>query len=147
MRPHVYTLAVLACTAALAGCASDTVVAENSESEFITVEPVDVTPQIKITRYADENRDGVVTRKEAKADPRLAASFDHYDLDQNDKLDRGEFARLEAEQREARAAAAQAQTSRTWATEMRPDGYFGPGRTGQTLNRTGGDQSRPEDSE
>jgi len=146
MRPHTAALAVLACTAALAGCASDTIVAENSDSEFVTVEPVDVTPQTKITRYADENRDGVVTRKEAKADPALAASFDRYDLDQNDKLDRGEFARLEAQQREARAAAL-SQTSRTWTTEMRPDGYFGPGRAGQSLNRTGGDQSRPEDSE
>lgn len=144
MRPHPCALAVLAGTAALAGCATDTVVAENRESEFVTVEPVDVTPQI--TRYADENRDGQVTRDEAKADPRLAASFDRYDLDKNDKLDRGEFARLEAEQREARAAA-QTQTSRTWATEMRPDGYFGPGRTGQSLNRTGGGQSRPEESE
>jgi len=143
MRPHTYALAVLACTAALAGCASDTVVAENRESGLVTVEPVDVTPPI--TRYADEDRDGVVTRKEAKVDPKLAASFDRYDLDKNDKLDRGEFARLEAERREARAAAL-SQTSRTWSSEMRPDGYFGPGR-GQSLNRTGADQSRPEDSE
>lgn len=47
-------------------------------------------------RYADENRDGRVTRDEARADPYLAASFDRYDANANDELDRGEFARLEA---------------------------------------------------
>lgn len=47
-------------------------------------------------RYADGNRDGKVTRAEAQADPMLSASFDRYDLDDNDELDRGEFARLEA---------------------------------------------------
>ena len=138
MRPHSYTLAVLACAAALAGCARETVVAGNRD--FVTVEPADVTP--RITRYADENRDGQVTRDEAKADPNLVASFDRYDLDKNDKLDRGEFARLEAEQREARAAS---HAQRTEYTSLRPDGYIGPARVGQPLNRTGAEQSRPQD--
>ena len=138
MRPHTYALAVLACATALSGCARDTVVADNRD--FITVEPVDVTPQI--TRYADENRDGQVTRDEAKADPALAASFDRYDLDQNDKLDRGEFARLEAQQREARAESSQ--RSEPWLVDRRPDGYFGPARVGGSLNRTGAVQSRPD---
>lgn len=47
--------------------------------------------------FADKDRDGKVTRKEAKVDPALERSFNRYDLDENDILDRGEFARLEAE--------------------------------------------------
>lgn len=45
--------------------------------------------------HADPDRDGRVTRAEAQADPYLAASFDRYDIDQDEALDRGEFARLE----------------------------------------------------
>ena len=55
-------------------------------------------------RYADGNRDGKVTRTEALADPMLSASFDRYDADDNDELDRAEFARLEAHARESRGA-------------------------------------------
>lgn len=47
-------------------------------------------------RYADQDRDGRVTRAEAAADPALAASFDAFDENADGALDRGEFARLEA---------------------------------------------------
>lgn len=47
-------------------------------------------------RYADANRDGRVTREEARRDPALAAQFDHYDQDHSGDLDRAEFAQLEA---------------------------------------------------
>lgn len=47
-------------------------------------------------RYADQDRDGRVTRAEAQADPALAAAFDRYDDDADGALDRAEFARLEA---------------------------------------------------
>jgi hypothetical protein len=48
-------------------------------------------------RYADQDRDGKVTRAEAQADPNLAASFERYDTDGSGALERGEFARLEAD--------------------------------------------------
>ena len=146
MRPQLCAFAVLACTAALAGCTHDASTA--SSNEFITMEPVVAPAPERITRFADANRDGEVTRDEAKADPALAASFDRYDLDRNDKLDRGEFARLEDERagRHAAVAAARAPASQRWLTE-KPDGYFGPARTGPSLNRTGGEQSRPESSD
>jgi hypothetical protein len=57
-------------------------------------------------RYADGDRDGKVTRKEAQADPMLSASFDRYDTDDNDELDRAEFARFEAHALESRGATA-----------------------------------------
>ena len=47
-------------------------------------------------RYADGDRDGKVTRAEAQADPMLSASFDRYDTNDNDELDRANSARLEA---------------------------------------------------
>ena len=64
-------------------------------------------PQAQGTRYADQDRDGRVTRKEASADPYLSASFDRYDADKNDELDRAEFARLEARASERRETAPQ----------------------------------------
>ena len=91
MRPHFFVLAVLAGATVLTSCTRDSA----DTREFITMEPADVAAPEKTARYADANRDGEVTREEAKADPALAANFDHYDLDKNDKLDRGEFARLE----------------------------------------------------
>lgn len=54
------------------------------------------TGQAVASRFADGNRDGRVTREEAKVDPYLSASFDAYDRNANDELDRAEFARLEA---------------------------------------------------
>lgn len=53
----------------------------------------------KITKFADENKDGKVTKKEAKADPALTRVFNQYDLDKNGELDRGEWARLEGANR------------------------------------------------
>lgn len=47
-------------------------------------------------RYADADRDGSVTREEASVDPTLAARFERYDANSNGKLERAEFARLEA---------------------------------------------------
>lgn len=60
-----------------------------------TSESSRAAPSAEQARYADENRDGRVTRNEAESDPSLAASFDRYDANANDELDRAEFARLE----------------------------------------------------
>lgn len=48
-------------------------------------------------RYADQDRDGKVTRTEALADPVLARNFTRYDSNGSGALERAEFARLEAE--------------------------------------------------
>ena len=146
MRLNLGVLAALAATFTHGGCAFDDTTMPDRQ-EFVTVEPVDVTPQEpqKITRYADENRDGQVTRDEAKADPALAAAFDEYDLDRNDKLDRGEFARLEdARRQRAATTMSGGQVSRRWLVE-KPGGYFGPERR-ESLNRTGGGQAPPDES-
>lgn len=142
MRPQFPALAVLAALAALAGCAHDETIAADTR-DFIVVEPVDVAPPERITRYADANRDGQVTRDEARADPALAAGFDQYDLDDNGRLDRGEFARLEDARRQRAASLASAEeVSRRWMVE-KPGGYFGPERR-QPLNRIGGPQEHPQ---
>jgi len=47
------------------------------------------------TVFADKDRDGKVTREEAKVDAALARSFDRYDTNDDDTLDQAEFARLE----------------------------------------------------
>jgi len=60
--------------------------------------------QAVASRFADGNRDGRVTREEASVDPYLSASFDRYDRNANNELDRAEFARLEARATEPRAA-------------------------------------------
>lgn len=54
-------------------------------------------------RFADEDRDGRVTRDEAVADPKLQASFDRYDANDDDALDRAEFSRLEAQSAQRKA--------------------------------------------
>lgn len=146
MRLHLGVLAAVAAVAALAGCAHHDSTLPGQQ-EFVTVEPVDVTPEPqKITRYADENRDGQVTRDEAKADPALAASFDQYDLDRNGKLDRGEFARLEDARRMRSATTVSSeQVSRRWLVE-KPGGYFGPERR-ESLNRSGGWQEPSPETE
>jgi hypothetical protein len=146
MRMHTLALAVPALVLA-AGCAHQR---SDTDSQFVTMEPEDVSP--RITRYADEDRDGFVTRKEAKADPALTASFDKYDANDDDKLDRAEFARLEAEGRDEQERASRASASSgPWITDLRPDGYFGPERPSsqeaESLNRTGGGPSRSEESE
>lgn len=144
---RIPTLMVLLGSAAfLAGCAHDReqVSSSSSERDFAASEPADVEAQ-KITRYADEDRDGFVTRKEAKSDKALAAAFDRYDADKDDKLDRAEFARLEGASRSSRSQS-QASHDATvhgdrWVVQ-KPDGYFGPER--DSLNRTG---ARSSDSE
>ena len=45
--------------------------------------------------FADKNRDGRVTRSEAKVDKNLERVFGHYDTNGDDVLDQAEFARLE----------------------------------------------------
>lgn len=144
---RIPTLIVLFGSAAfLAGCAHhhETASSRYSDRDFATAEPDYVEPQ-KITRYADADRDGFVTRKEAKSDKALAASFDRYDTDDNNKLDRGEFARLEATSR-GRSAQPEGSHDATahgdrWIVE-KPDGHFGPER--DTLNRTGASSSDSE---
>lgn len=69
--------------------------------------------------YADQNRDGRVTRAEAKADKALLANFERYDANDNGELDRGEFARLE----EA-AADRRQQTSAEENHQLRPRREF-----------------------
>lgn len=51
--------------------------------------------------YADQNRDGRVTKREAKVDQALVRSFDRYDRNDDEILDRAEFAQLEASARPA----------------------------------------------
>jgi hypothetical protein len=101
-----------------------------------------------ITRYADANRDGRVTREEAQADPALARSFDQHDGNKDGELDRAEFARLEAQSRGARAAFALPPDSLA-PLSAGPAGYgleVGPAAaTGSpSLNRTGVDEVRPQ---
>lgn len=118
----------------LAACAHH----DERASEFSYAEP-DAPPatQAAITRYADENRDGVVTRKEADADPALAAAFDRYDLDNDDELDRGEFARLEAERdRNVGSVPVRLEEEALPERRMRRS-------PGHSLNRTGVDELRP----
>lgn len=55
-------------------------------------------------RYADEDNDGRVTRDEAVADPYLQASFDRFDANDDDALDRAEFSRLEAQSASRKAS-------------------------------------------
>lgn len=49
------------------------------------------------TVFADQNRDGKVTREAARVDQALERSFGRYDQNDDDALDRAEFARLEAD--------------------------------------------------
>lgn len=56
-----------------------------------------------VAHFADEDRDGKVTRDEAGSDPYLQASFDRYDANDDEALDRAEFARLEAQSSQRKA--------------------------------------------
>jgi hypothetical protein len=88
-----------------------------------------------ITRYADANRDGKVTRAEARVDPNLERNFDHYDANDDGVLDRGEFAQLEEDsRRELQTVPARAAQARRGQPAQPP----------MMLNRTGVDPSRPE---
>lgn len=87
-------ITVLAAAALACGCAHPSA----NEGAHVALGPpyaAEAAPAPRITRYADQNRDGKVTREEARVDPALAKTFDRYDLDHNRVLDRGEFARLE----------------------------------------------------
>src|SRR6185503_4592866 len=130
---HAWKVALGAAPLLLAtACSHDT--AKTDTSQFTAMVP-EVRPAEKITRFADANNDGKVTRDEAKADPNLVREFDHFDLDKNGILDRGEFARLEDEAREERAENASA-LALPEQHEFR--GHpLAPNGGGNTLNRTG----------
>jgi len=62
------------------------------------------SPDLELPRV-DANGDGIVTREEAKAYPRLATGFDAADANRDDRLDGAEIeSAREAARREARAA-------------------------------------------
>lgn len=129
MRPCFIALACLLA----AGCAHDR--HSHPDADFAYAEPR-LEPQAPITRYADENRDGVVTREEAKVDPALLAAFEGYDLDKNGKLDRGEFARLE-DGRRSELTVIPVGVDEESVRAARP------ARRSPSLNRTGVDEIRP----
>jgi hypothetical protein len=128
---------------ALAGCAHDS----DQTAQYTTIEPQvyehSVASKQPITRFADEDKDGKVTRKEAKADPNLERNFAKYDLDKNNILDRGEFARLEAESHEPALTGRSVRDS----YEDMYESSSSRSRPGSTLNRTAADEARPPESE
>jgi len=89
-------ITALAPLALIAACAHD----RTDYSQFTHSE---TKVQPAITHYADANRDGEVTKKEAQPYPALARSFDKYDSNKDGVLDAGEFARLEADSRDGLA--------------------------------------------
>lgn len=94
----------------------------------------------EITRYADENRDGKVTREEAKADRNLTKAFDRYDKDKSGDLSRAEFAQLE------QAGHGDAGSYRTVTRRVALPQAGQPGHD-HSLNRTGIDEIRPDTGE
>lgn len=100
--------------------------------------PGDSKPR-EITRFADENRDGKVTREEAKADPNLAKAFDQYDKDKSGELSRAEFAQLEQ-------AGGDAGSYRTVTRQVPLPQAQDVGQD-YSLNRTGIDEIRPYSEE
>lgn len=140
MHPTSRTLA-LALTAAAAGCAHEA-------SDRVGLGPLVYVPPPSppaITRFADQDRDGQVTRDEARADPALARVFDHYDADDSGTLDRAEFARLEGESRHARADDSGYTYMAPAPMTGRPD--TAPAAPDASLNRTGIDRIHPARSE
>lgn len=124
------TIPFFAAATLLAACAHEP---ETDASTFTVAEPT-LAPAPPITRYADADRDGRVTRDEARrADPVLAQNFDRFDLDRNDALDRGEFARLEAASRSRHGAWSAPSPARG---EPMSDAQPGS-RPGDSLNRSG----------
>jgi hypothetical protein len=97
--------------------------------------------QAEITRYADANNDGKVTRDEAKSDPMLEKHFARYDVNDDGVLDRGEFARLEDLSRNQRAAAGTPKaTADGWTIyepSLAPDRQGAEVASDPSLNRTG----------
>jgi hypothetical protein len=145
MRPRIVLLLAAPSVLLAAACAHRTVDEQAftySEPAAEAPPPAQVVEPVKITRYADADRDGRVTRKEAKADPALEAVFDNYDVDGSGDLDRGEFARLEDESRERRTAAAPAHAPpEVTIVEMPLARQAWPAAS--SLNRTGVDEIRP----
>jgi hypothetical protein len=132
----------LAVLGSLAGACAD----EPAERGHVELGPGYESPQAtapapltarEITQYADANNDGKVTRDEAKADPALAKRFDKYDLNNDDVLDRGEFARLEGQ----RGAQPRSATADGWTfevpTTLPPDMQDVEVSSDPSLNRTG----------
>lgn len=132
MRPCPIALACLLA----AGCAHDR--PRHEDADFTYADPR-LESQAPITKFADANRDGQVTRDEARADPALAAAFEHYDLDKNGKLDRGEFARLE-DGRRSDLTVIPVSVDEESVKAARA------ARRGQSLNRTGVDEIRPAET-
>lgn len=99
----------------------------------------------QITKFADRNRDGKVTRQEAQADPVLAKNFDRYDLDHNHVLDRGEFARLENAGHPGTGSGVETGFTLEAPTAMPYDeaAQEAPA-SNPSLNRTGTDQIHPQ---
>jgi hypothetical protein len=130
-------LALTALASLAAGCANEPGERDASyRSQEVTMIPAQ--PAQEITKYADANKDGKVTRDEAKADPLLAKGFEKYDLNDDDVLDRGEFARLEDANR--RPVASRATTDGYTYTEpsaMPPDMQDVEIDSDPKLNRTG----------
>lgn len=110
--------------------------AQYTTTTYTEYVPADESEPREITRFADENRDGKVTREEAKADPNLARAFDQYDKDDSGDLSRAEFAQLEQ---------ATQPESGSYRTVTRRVALPQQDRVGQdySLNRTGIDEIRP----
>lgn len=133
--PAATRMLALALAAAAAACAHD------DDARISSLGPMTYQPAPapeRITRYADENRDGKVTREEAKVDPNLTRVFGHYDANDDGTLDRAEFARLESDSREA----AGEYTYMTPAAPL-PEVPPSPATPESGLNRTGIDEIRP----
>lgn len=123
-------------TLGLGACAD---LERNDETAYTTYTeyvPGEESEPKQITRFADENKDGKVTREEAKADPNLARAFDQFDKDKSGDLNRAEFAQLEQ--------AARPETG-SYRTVTRRYSIQNP-RIGddRSLNRTGIDEIRPD---
>lgn len=131
MHPAMRLLA-LALAATAAACAHD------RGSHYTALGPLyyePPPPPAEITRYADDNRDGQVTRQEAEADPALVRVFGQYDADDDGALNRAEFARLEED---SRARGTDSVYISVVPIEVPPEAS-----AADSLNRTGIDEIRP----
>ena len=68
----------------------------------VTAQPPKSRPEPRATGTPtfssyDADRDGRITRQEASTNVALIGQFERLDLDENDGIDEGEFARFEAE--------------------------------------------------
>lgn len=131
MHP-VMRLLALALVATAAACAHDRGSPHTALGPLYYEPP---PPPAEITRYADENRDGRVTRQEAEADPALARVFGQYDADDDGALNRAEFAQLEED---SRASGTDDVYISVVPIEVPPEAS-----AADSLNRTGIDEIRP----